>query len=280
MLSSASTVLISNRLIVPMVCAIPHTSLPTWMPSSIMTKRRVSSKIPPHWNLARISQIFAPSKNTSCKHSCTFLAPKAPQAAQHHPEIPTLVLRLPPQLINCWPIKQPLCPRWLQRLHKWLHWLSYLPRPRTSVPMLRANSSMSRPSNRLLSRCSSHFQPQGHTPQDKEVSVEVAVATKVDAKAVAAIRNGFMPHIMGHKLSHIYAREVRWNFKFDSWYSSKICSCLSKKFRHSLHLLFLIMSTLKGDVRVKIFHFTNFIFRPYVKKGEYPIEFVCGNVKF
>ncbi len=23
------------------------------------------------------------------------------------------------------------------------------------------------------------------------------------------IRNGFMPHIMGHKLSHIYAREVR-----------------------------------------------------------------------
>jgi hypothetical protein len=24
-----------------------------------------------------------------------------------------------------------------------------------------------------------------------------------------SIRNGFMPHIMGHKLSHIYAREVR-----------------------------------------------------------------------
>ncbi len=23
------------------------------------------------------------------------------------------------------------------------------------------------------------------------------------------IRNGFMPHIMGHKISHIYAREVR-----------------------------------------------------------------------
>jgi hypothetical protein len=23
------------------------------------------------------------------------------------------------------------------------------------------------------------------------------------------IRNGFMPHIMGHKLSHIYVREVR-----------------------------------------------------------------------
>ncbi len=25
----------------------------------------------------------------------------------------------------------------------------------------------------------------------------------------AIIRNGFMPHIMGHKLAHIYAREVR-----------------------------------------------------------------------
>ena len=25
----------------------------------------------------------------------------------------------------------------------------------------------------------------------------------------APIRNGFMPYIMGHKLSHIYAREVR-----------------------------------------------------------------------
>jgi hypothetical protein len=24
-----------------------------------------------------------------------------------------------------------------------------------------------------------------------------------------SIRNGFMPHIMGHKLSHIHAREVR-----------------------------------------------------------------------
>ncbi len=43
------------------------------------------------------------------------------------------------------------------------------------------------------------------------------------------IRNGFMPHIMGHKLSHIYAREVRWNFEFDSWYSSKICLSLPKK---------------------------------------------------
>jgi hypothetical protein len=26
---------------------------------------------------------------------------------------------------------------------------------------------------------------------------------------IIRIRNGFMPHIMGHKLSHIYAREVR-----------------------------------------------------------------------
>ena len=43
---------------------------------------------------------------------------------------------------------------------------------------------------------------------------------------------------------------------------------------------FSIMSTLKGDVRVNIFHFTNFFFRPYVKKGEYCIEFVCGNVIF
>jgi hypothetical protein len=44
--------------------------------------------------------------------------------------------------------------------------------------------------------------------------------------------------------------------------------------------IFLIMSTLKGDVRVKIFHFTKKKNRPYVKKGEYPIEFVCGNVIF
>jgi hypothetical protein len=43
---------------------------------------------------------------------------------------------------------------------------------------------------------------------------------------------------------------------------------------------FFIMSTLKGDVRVNIFDFTIFFFRPYVKKGEYRIEFVCGNVIF
>ena len=88
------------------------------------------------------------------------------------------------------------------------------------------------------------------------------------------------PILWGIYLSHIYAREVRWNFEFDSWYSSKICSCLSKKKWHSLHQLFLIMSTLKGDVRVKNFHFTIIFFQPYVKKGEYPIEFVCGNVIF
>ncbi len=43
---------------------------------------------------------------------------------------------------------------------------------------------------------------------------------------------------------------------------------------------FFIISTLKGDVRVNIFHFTNFFLRPYVKKGDYRIEFVCGNVIF
>jgi hypothetical protein len=53
-----------------------------------------------------------------------------------------------------------------------------------------------------------------------------------------------------------------------------------KKNWPSLYLLFFEMSTLKGDVRVNIFHFSNFFFRPYVKKGEYGIEFVCGNVIF
>ncbi len=43
---------------------------------------------------------------------------------------------------------------------------------------------------------------------------------------------------------------------------------------------FLIMSTLKGDVLVKKFYFTNIFFLPYVKKGEYRIEFVCRNVIF
>ncbi len=104
--------------------------------------------------------------------------------------------------------------------------------------------------------------------------------SKYDSQMNEIIRNGFMPHIMGHKLSHNYAREVRWNFEFDSRYLSKICLCLSKKNLHSLYLLFLIMSTLKGDVLVKIFHFTNFLFWPYVKKGEYCIEFVCRNVIF
>ena len=40
--------------------------------------------------------------------------------------------------------------------------------------------------------------------------------------------------------------------------------------------IFLIMSTLKGDVRVKIFHFTIFLFWPYVKKGEYPKNLFVG----
>ncbi len=41
------------------------------------------------------------------------------------------------------------------------------------------------------------------------------------------------PILWGINLSHIYACEVRWNFEFDSWYSSKICPCLSKKNWHS-----------------------------------------------
>ena len=44
--------------------------------------------------------------------------------------------------------------------------------------------------------------------------------------------------------------------------------------------IFFEMSTLKGDVRVNIFHFTSFFFRPYVKIGESRIEFVCRNVIF
>ena len=60
----------------------------------------------------------------------------------------------------------------------------------------------------------------------------------------------------------------------------KFVSGYQKKNLHSLYLLFLIMSTLKVDVRLKIFLFTIFLFRPYVKKGEYRIEFVCRNVIF
>ena len=40
------------------------------------------------------------------------------------------------------------------------------------------------------------------------------------------------------------------------------------------------MSTLKGDVRVKLFHFTIFFFRPYVKIGESHIKFVLRYVIF
>ncbi len=81
-------------------------------------------------------------------------------------------------------------------------------------------------------------------------STAVAVAAVV---AAGHIRNGIMPHLWGINLSHIYAREVRWYFEFNSWYSSKICSRLSKKTWHILHLFFFFMSTLKGDVRVNIF---------------------------
>jgi hypothetical protein len=33
----------------------------------------------------------------------------------------------------------------------------------------------------------------------------------------AYIRNGIMPHLWDINLSHIYAREVRWYFEFNSW---------------------------------------------------------------
>ena len=73
--------------------------------------------------------------------------------------------------------------------------------------------------------------------------------------------------------------------RLDEISNSIVDTCLKfvyvyQKKKHSLYLLFLIMSTLKGDVRVKIFHFTIFLFWPYVKKGEYRIEFVCRNVIF
>ncbi len=121
---------------------------------------------------------------TRSQQSCRWM--RVPQELQHYLEALPIVPWLPPPLINCQPIKQPLCPRWQQQLHKWLHCPSHCPRPRTRMPMHRVISSMSRPFNKLLSRCSSHFQPQGLTPQDGEVSVEVVVATKVDAEAVAA----------------------------------------------------------------------------------------------
>ncbi len=110
---------------------------------------------------------------------------------------------------------------------------------------------------------------------------EIVFGCTVSKKdSYSVIRNGLMPHLWGINLSHIYAREVRWNFEFNNWYSSKICSCLSKKTWHSLHLLFFEMSTLKGDVRVKLFYFTKKKNWPYVKIGESCIEFVCRNVIF
>jgi len=47
-----------------------------------------------------------------------------------------------------------------------------------------------------------------------------------------------------------------------------------------INTFFFEMSTLKGDIRVHIFRFTNFFFRPYVKIGESCIKFVCRNVIF
>ncbi len=60
----------------------------------------------------------------------------------------------------------------------------------------------------------------------------------------------------------------------------KFVHVYQKKIGIILHLFFFEMSTLKGDVRVKLFHFTNFFFRPYVKIGESRIKFVCRNVIF
>jgi hypothetical protein len=73
------------------------------------------------------------------------------------------------------------------------------------------------------------------------------------------------------RLDEISNLIVDTRLKFVHVYQKKIST---------VYTYFLIMSTLKGDVQVKIFHFTIFFFRPYVKKGEYPIEFVCGNVIF
>jgi hypothetical protein len=53
-----------------------------------------------------------------------------------------------------------------------------------------------------------------------------------------------------------------------------------KKTWHNLHLFFFEMSTLKGDERVNIFHFTIHFFRPYVKIGESRLKFVRRNVIF
>ncbi len=48
----------------------------------------------------------------------------------------------------------------------------------------------------------------------------------------------------------------------------------------TVYTYFFLSVNLKGDVRVNIFHFTIFFFQLYVKRGEYHIEFVCGNVIF
>jgi hypothetical protein len=70
---------------------------------------------------------------------------------------------------------------------------------------------------------------------------------------------GINYHIfMPIRLDEISNSIVDTRLKFVYVYQNKIL--------HSLYLLFLTMSTLKGDVRVKFFHFTNYLFWPYVKK--------------
>ncbi len=74
--------------------------------------------------------------------------------------------------------------------------------------------------------------------------------------------------------------------RLDEISNSIVDTCLKfvyvyqKQFGTVYTYFFLIMSTSKGDVLVKIFHFTIFLFLPYVKKGEYRIQFVCRNVIF
>ncbi len=47
-----------------------------------------------------------------------------------------------------------------------------------------------------------------------------------------------------------------------------------------IYTYFFEMSTLKGDERVNIFHFTIHFFQPYVKVGGSRLKFVCRNVIF
>jgi hypothetical protein len=47
------------------------------------------------------------------------------------------------------------------------------------------------------------------TPTANLLLIKIFLNSVILTKGAKFIRNGFMPHIMGHKLSHIYAREVR-----------------------------------------------------------------------